>query len=67
MLELTMTSPYLTVVSEVQLFTPVPMNANECFPNYSKMEQPIGIGKGRVQGRGREEVGADFMYQSLYS
>jgi hypothetical protein len=65
MLELAITSPYLTVVSEVQLFTPMPMNANECFPNYSKIEQPIG--KGRVQGRGREEVGADFMYQSPYS
>ena len=32
---------------------------NECFPNYSKMEQPIG--KGRVRGRGRKGVGTDFM------
>ncbi len=32
---------------------------DECFLNYSKMEQPIG--KGRVRGRGREGVGADFM------
>ncbi len=32
---------------------------DECFLIYSKIEQPIG--KGRVRGRGREGVGADFM------
>jgi hypothetical protein len=50
MLELTITSPYLKV--------------DECFPNYSKKEQPIGnLGKGakgRVKEMGLEGVEADF-------
>ncbi len=33
-------------------------NVDEYFPNYSKMEQPIG--KGREQGRGREGLRAYF-------
>ncbi len=41
MLELTLTSPYLIVDSAVQLPTPKTTNADECFPTYSKMEQPI--------------------------
>jgi restriction endonuclease len=59
-LELTMTSPYLIVDSEVQLSTPTTTNAKECYPNYSKMEQPIG--KERGQGRGREWVEADCTF-----
>jgi hypothetical protein len=42
--------PYLIVDSEVQISALTTTNAYECFPNYSKMEQPIG--KGRVRGRG---------------
>jgi hypothetical protein len=52
MLELTIISPYLIVDFEVQLSTST--NADECFPNYSKTEQPIGKGeyqKGGVQRR----------------
>jgi hypothetical protein len=49
------TSPCLIVDSKVQPSTQTTTNANECFPNYSKMEQPIG--KGRVRRRGREGVG----------
>jgi hypothetical protein len=33
--------PYLIVDCEFQLSTPKMMNADKCFPNYSKMEQPI--------------------------
>ncbi len=51
-LELTITSPYLIVGSEVQPSTLTTTNADECFPNYSKMEQPIG--KGRVQEKERK-------------
>jgi hypothetical protein len=46
MLELTIASPYLIDESEVQLSVARPINADECFPNYSKIKQPIG--KGRV-------------------
>jgi hypothetical protein len=34
-------------------------NDNECFPDYSKMEQQMG--KGRVPRREREVVGAVFI------
>ncbi len=44
MLELTITLLYLIEVSEAKLSTPTMTNAEECFPNYSKMEQPIGKG-----------------------
>jgi hypothetical protein len=43
-LELTMISPKspcLTVDYEVQLSTPSMTNADDCFSNYSKMNQPI--------------------------
>jgi hypothetical protein len=48
-MELTTTSPYLIVDSEVQLSTPTATNVDECFSNYSKMEQP--------KGKGREDEG----------
>ncbi len=44
---LTITSLHLIVDSEVQLSTPTMTYADECFSNYSKMEQLIGIGRGR--------------------
>lgn len=44
MLELTITSPYLIDDSEDKLSTPTLTNAEEGFPNYSKMSQPIGKG-----------------------
>ncbi len=56
--ELTL-SPSQGSMNSATVFTLTTTNADECFPNYSKMEQPIG--KGRVQGRGMEGVGADFM------
>ncbi len=31
----------------LQLSTPTKMNADKCFPKYSKMEQPIGEGEER--------------------
>ncbi len=49
--ELTITSPYLIVDSEVQLSALTTMNVHECFFNY----QPIG--KGRILGRGRDKGG----------
>ncbi len=54
MLELITTSPYIIVDSEVQLTTRTTMNAEKCFANYSKTEQPIV--KGRVRGRGEGRV-----------
>ncbi len=52
MLEMTKTPPYLIVNFKVQLSTPATTYAYNCFPNYSKMEQPIGKGRvGRV-GKG---------------
>jgi hypothetical protein len=48
MLELTLTSPYLIVDFEVQLFTPTTSNMDE--------QQ---IGKGRERCRGREGVGVE--------
>ncbi len=48
------------VDSEDQLSTPTTPKADECFPNYSTMEQSIE--KGREPGRGREGVRVDFMY-----
>jgi hypothetical protein len=57
MLELT-TSHYLVVHSKVQLFTSTTTNANECFTNYSKMDQPIG--KARVPGMGWEGGGSQW-------
>jgi hypothetical protein len=50
--------PYLIVDSEFQLSIPKMMNADKCFPNYSKMEQSIE--KWRIRERGREGLGADF-------
>jgi hypothetical protein len=50
MLQLTITSPYLIVDSEVQLSIPTTTNSGECFLIYSKIEQPIG--NGRERGRG---------------
>jgi hypothetical protein len=44
MLELTITSPYLIVDSEVLLFTPTKTNVS---PIIKKMEQPIGKREGR--------------------
>jgi|LakMenEpi03Aug12_release.lakeMendotaPanAssembly.Ray.scaffolds.fasta_scaffold1833859_1 hypothetical protein len=43
-LELIIIPPYLIVDSEVQLSTSTPTTTNgvECFPSYSKMEQPLG-------------------------
>ncbi len=60
MLELTKTSPYLD--SEVQLSSKRMTKTDECFPNYSKLEQPIGKGpfSREYEGEGREGVGADF-------
>jgi hypothetical protein len=52
MLELAITSLYLIVEFKVHPSTPMMTNDNDCFPNYSKMKQPIG--KGRVPGSGRE-------------
>ncbi len=61
MLELTITSTFLIVDSEVQLSTTATTtNADECFPNY----QPIG--KGRVPRRGIEGMGADFMSKNIH-
>jgi hypothetical protein len=54
--ELTITSSFLIVDSGVQPSTPTRTNATECFPDYSKMEQPIG--KGRVQGGGGRTDGS---------
>jgi hypothetical protein len=45
-----------------QVFHP---NDDERFPNYSKKEQPR-VGKGRVQEKGRERVGADFMSKNRH-
>jgi hypothetical protein len=56
MLELTITSPYLIVEFKVQPSTPMMRNANECFPNNSKIKLPIR--KGRVEGR--EEIVTKF-------
>jgi hypothetical protein len=36
-------------------------NADDCFPNYSKIEQPIG--KGRVRGRGTEGVELHYVLE----
>jgi hypothetical protein len=49
MLDPTLTSPYLISQLQIKVF----------HPNESKVEQPIGKGKGRE--RVREGVGADFM------
>jgi hypothetical protein len=46
-LEQTKTPPYLIVESEVQLSTLTTVNADNCLPKNSTMEQPIG--EGRVQ------------------
>ncbi len=54
MLELTKTSPYLIVVSEVQLCTSTTTYADECFLTYSEIEQPIGKGRAREKGEGRD-------------
>ncbi len=51
------TSLYLIVKLRSPVFHPY--DDHECFLNYSTMEQPIG--KGRVRGRGRKGMGADFM------
>jgi hypothetical protein len=56
MLELAITSPFIPKSS----FQPQRTNADECFANYSKMEQQIG--KGRVRGRWMEGVEDDFMF-----
>jgi hypothetical protein len=56
MLELTVTSPYFIVDSEDQLSTPTTTNVDKCFPNYAKMEQPIGKERVRGGGGGRGEL-----------
>jgi hypothetical protein len=48
MMELTITSSYLFFKNSTLKTT----NADECFLNYSKMEQPIG--QWRVKERGKE-------------
>ncbi len=56
MLEQTITSSYLIVDFDIKLSTPRTSNADECFPNYSKMEHQ----KEKVPNGGFG-VGADFM------
>ncbi len=60
MMELTITSPSLIVDSEVKLNSLTPTYTDECFPNYSKMEQTNRKRESRVPVRGREGVGAEF-------
>jgi hypothetical protein len=53
-LQLTITSHYLIVDSEVQLSAPTMTNVNECFPDYSKKKQPIGNERVRYEEGGGE-------------
>jgi hypothetical protein len=58
-LELTITSPYLIVDSEVQFYTLTTINA-PC--SYSKLEQPIVK---KEEGEGGREGGADINHYVL--
>ncbi len=65
MLELTITSPYLIVDSDVQLSNPRTTNAYECFFELFKNGTSDRKGKGEYEEGGREGMGADFMFYSL--